>query len=248
MKRLKNINVEYISLVRMPANGFDLILKNSNAKSFNITKYDEERKVAYGIVYAPEDLDSQGEFADRYEIEKAAYNFMKSGRLKNVDINHNFEPVNCYVCESWLVKDGDPYFYNKPGAWAVGIKVEDDDIWNALKAGELTGISMAGNAEKEDIIDGDSVIKGFFDIFKKFLKGNLKEAKDMEEIKKFEERLNKSEEQSKQQFEDLKKCIEEIKVQFSQINELSERLSSLEKSRKTEDKQEVKKSISEEIL
>lgn len=157
-KRLKNIVVEFISLVTMPATGLPLILKDEQAKAtlFELTKADEDRQVAYGVVYAPGMLDSQNEFTDAEEIESAAYRFMKNKKLDQVDQNHDFKPLaGAYVAESWIVKMGDVWFGDLPGAWAVGIKVDDDDIWARLKTGELWGFSMAGLAEREEVTSPD---------------------------------------------------------------------------------------------
>ena len=151
--RLKNIEIDFISLVAMPANGMPLILKRHGSRIFKLEKMDEERQVAYGIVYAPDTVDSQNDFTDRYEIEKAAYQFMKTKRVDNIDSNHDFKPITgSYIAESWLVKDGDPWFGGDlEGAWAVGIKIEDAAIWKALKQGEYWGLSMAGKAEREAV-------------------------------------------------------------------------------------------------
>jgi hypothetical protein len=154
-KRLKNLEVEYISLVAAPATGLPLILKNEQAKAtlFELQKTDDERQVAYGVVYAPGVIDSQGDFADAIEIESAAYRFMKAKRVEQVDENHNFQAIDgAYVAESWLVKEGDPWFGFLPGAWAVGVKVDNADVWERLKKGELWGFSMAGQAEREEVM------------------------------------------------------------------------------------------------
>ncbi|MHC1578112.1 MAG: XkdF-like putative serine protease domain-containing protein, partial [Candidatus Methanospirareceae archaeon] len=53
-------------------------------------------------------------------------------------------------CESWLTRKGDPLFPDKPeGSWAVGIKIEDENLWEECKAGKLTGLSLAGVSKVE---------------------------------------------------------------------------------------------------
>lgn len=149
--RLKNLDVQWISLVRNPANGLPLLLKDANAKPFRVLKTDEARRMVYGIVYAPDVVDSQGDFADRFEIERAAHAFLKANRSAQVDANHEFEALpSAYVAESWIVRAADPEFADwLPNAWAVGVKIEDEALWNAVKAGEYSGLSLAGNAERE---------------------------------------------------------------------------------------------------
>lgn len=150
MAKLKELSVTFLSLVATPATGKGLTLKakeGQRAQVFEIAKADDERMVAYGIVYAPDQEDAHGDTADAETIRKACYEFMREGRLKNIDTEHSFTTEMAFVCESWLVRKGDELFPKEPeGAWAVGIRVGDPDLWNKLKSGELTGISLAGIA------------------------------------------------------------------------------------------------------
>lgn len=135
-KRLKDIKITHISLVKEGANGKSFIYKGEDGYFCNvqIAKSDEEKGVVYGIVYSPDEIDSQGDSATKEEIEKAAFLFMKNLNINNVDKNHDFKPVGAFVCESWIVKSGDPLFgEEKVGSWAVGIKLESDDLKTAVK-------------------------------------------------------------------------------------------------------------------
>lgn len=154
MAKLNDLSVSFLSLVKTPATGKGLTLKSikpgQRADVFEITKTDDERMVAYGIVYAPDQEDAHGDTASAETIRKAAYEFMREARLKNIDTEHSFTNEMAYVCESWLVRKGDELFPDEPeGAWAVGIRIGDPDIWQRLKAGDLTGISLAGIARVE---------------------------------------------------------------------------------------------------
>lgn len=148
LSRLTQLSVSFISLVRTPATGKGLTLKSDGrAQTIRIVKADDERMMAYGIVYAPDEVDSHGDTADSATIRRAAYEFMREGRAKNVDREHSFAPETHYVAESWLLRAGDPMFPDEPeGAWAVGIQIGDPDVWADLKSGALTGISLAGIA------------------------------------------------------------------------------------------------------
>ncbi len=151
MAELLTLSVDFISLVKTPATGKGLVLKSAQngqrPQVFSITKMIEDRMVAYGVVYAPGQIDSQGDHAGADAIRKAAYEFMREKRVENIDAEHSFNSEQAYVAESWLVRKGDELFGEEPeGAWAVGIQVADPDIWNMLKSGELTGLSLAGVA------------------------------------------------------------------------------------------------------
>lgn len=156
MPRLSNIAITHISLVKAGANKKSIIYKSSDeeplyVKDILIKKSDDEQGIVYGIVYAPEQKDTDGDFASADEIIKAAYSFMKERNTTNVDKQHSFENVEAFVAESWIVKENDPVFPDEPvGSWAVAIKLESDELKKAVKNGDITGLSMAGTAIKKE--------------------------------------------------------------------------------------------------
>lgn len=151
MPKLADLDVEFISLVKRPANGRRIILRGAaGAREFAIVKADAKLHRVYGIVYAPESVDSQGDWTDAETIRRAADAWMLSGRAMNVDREHDFSSLPAFVAESWLVRSGDPLFPSeKEGAWAVGIQVQDAALWDAIEAGEVEGLSLAGTARLE---------------------------------------------------------------------------------------------------
>jgi hypothetical protein len=154
-KQLTNLDIQFISLVEKGANKRSFILKDKDGFAIDvpIVKVDDEKGIAYGIVYAPGDLDAQGDFAKAIDIEKAAHNFVASGRSANIDVQHNFEKSGAQVVESWIVKDQD--IFEDVGAWAVGVKLTDELV-KAAKDGKLNAFSMAGTATR---IETDAVGK-----------------------------------------------------------------------------------------
>ncbi len=156
MRKLKKIDVNFISLVDKGANRKKLIFKSipeivkSLTKTLLIRKIDDEQRMVFCIVYSPDEIDAQGDFASAEVIKEAAYNFMRCARTNNVDKQHDFIPDEGFVAESWIVKENDPVFPEEPtGSWAVGIKVENDETWQLVKNGEITGLSLAGLAVTE---------------------------------------------------------------------------------------------------
>lgn len=165
-RKLKNINVKFVSLVDKGANGKDIILKTAedigkSLKTIVLAKTDKVKKMVYGIVYAPGEEDSQGDFSTAEEIEKASQLFMKSMRIQNIDKQHNMEVQKAFVAENWIVRKGDEYF-NEVGAWAVGIKIEDEELWKACESGEIGGLSLFGYAETEEDADLTATEKSLF--------------------------------------------------------------------------------------
>lgn len=156
-KLLTGINITHISLVKSGANKKEIIYKSSDktpeyVKQILIKKSDDEEGVVYGIVYAPNEVDTDDEYTNADEIKKAAYSFMKNKNTANVDKDHTFDIEKAFVAQSWIIKANDAVFPDEPeGSWAVAIQLEDEELIKAVKDGEIAGISMAGTATKEEV-------------------------------------------------------------------------------------------------
>jgi hypothetical protein len=193
MPELRDLTVDWISLVKRPANGRGLVLRSANGRErpgreVRLLRMDDEQMRAYGIVYAPDDVDSQGDWASANTIRQAADRFMRDGLSRQVDAEHNFRESGHYVAESWIVRGSDPLFPSeKPGAWAVAVQVTDPIEWAGLKSGERTGLSLAGSATvdadsaatKWDSDEARAVLDFFKQLFSK--KQQPAEAQDMTE-------------------------------------------------------------------
>ena len=157
---LVGLKVQFISLVSNPANKRQFIIKALKGqqgyvvvqKSVRIIKANRRRRMVYGVVLAPDELDGEKDTISVEEIEKAAYAFMQAGRNQQVDSDHDGEAGKGFVAESWSLRTGDPLFAEEPeGAWTVGIKVTDAETWTRVEKGELTGFLVAGLAKRTPV-------------------------------------------------------------------------------------------------
>jgi hypothetical protein len=162
MYRLTNIDVSVLSLVTKGVNKKKIIFKSpapplqpTLTKLIPIAKIDDEQHMVYGIVYSPDEVDTDGHTATAAEIKKASENFMKSGRTKAVDKQHNYKTNEGFVAENWITKKGDPLFPDDPvGSWAVRIKVEKQETWSSVstvryrlkKSANRAGLRMVKNS------------------------------------------------------------------------------------------------------
>lgn len=109
---------------------------------------DEEQRIVWAEVYAPNRPDSDTEYMDAEGIRKMAYDFMSRMGLDQIDSGHDNQLVaGCCVVESFIARKGDPDFIE--GAWVVGVHIPDDDTWAKVKKGELNGFSMEAMVNKE---------------------------------------------------------------------------------------------------
>lgn len=106
-------------------------------------KSDDEQRVVLAEVYAPNDLDTQGDFMLPEDVRELAYAFLpaliRRGDL-GIDVWHDERTGRAEIVESFIARKGDPDFVE--GAWVLGVRVLDSGLWRAIKAGEYLGYSM----------------------------------------------------------------------------------------------------------
>lgn len=163
--KLVDTVVNFISLVGDAANERVFLIKRKDVhmdgnwtKFVAITKVDEFKHLVYGTVYAPDDTDAHGDYMDAATIRKMGEDFLRAGRANNIDVEHDEKTAAGGLSESWIVKAGDSMFPNeKVGAWVVAIKVDNDEIWDKVLAGELKGLSLGGFAYSEPVVPDENL-------------------------------------------------------------------------------------------
>lgn len=157
---ITDAKISFVSLVDKAANKRRFLLtKQEDGKAAfttygRIVKADADNHYVTGVVYEPMTEDVHGNYMTEDEITKACYWFTKNGN--KVDLQHSFEPLpNATVVENWVAKadydiDGEAI---KKGTWLMTVEVADDEIWDGIEKGEITGFSMGGlgNYSEEDV-------------------------------------------------------------------------------------------------
>lgn len=148
---ITDAKIQFVSLVDKAANRKQfLITKADDGKATfqtfgRIVKADQENHYLTGVVYEPLVEDAHGNFMTEEEITKAAYYFTKNSG--NIDVQHSFEPLeSAIVVENWVAKadfkiDKEEI---KKGTWLMTVEVSDEDVWEAVQKGDITGFSMGG--------------------------------------------------------------------------------------------------------
>lgn len=105
----------------------------------------KDDQVVYGEVYVPDRIDTDHETMTAEEVEKMAWEFLSTGKISKIDIQHDLSESGCMVVESFIARKGwTPWV---EGSWVMGVKCTDD-IWKAVKSGELNGFSFYGTSKK----------------------------------------------------------------------------------------------------
>lgn len=84
-------------------------------------------------------------------IAQIAEKFMKQARTNETNVDHQEKlDAGSYLFESWIVENIEDkaitqYGFDVPiGTWVGKMRVEDDDVWQKVKSGELKGLSVEG--------------------------------------------------------------------------------------------------------
>ena len=153
-----------ISLVEAPAIESDFVaLAKDEAEKMQVFLESEEKHMLYGAALIPDkDIyrnNGENEFYINFSkesIEKMSQDFMKEYRQYEIKTDHEDVANEVCVVESWLVSDSykdksNALGINVPeGTWMVGLKVNNIDTWERVKAGELKGFSVESMISLEE--------------------------------------------------------------------------------------------------
>ena len=188
-----------ISMVTEPAIEVDYVALEKQ-DDVEVKLSSDERHICYGPALIPnKDIyrnNGEQEFYINFtedSIVKMSQEFMKDYRQHEVNLQHEDDADEVFVCESWVVED--PYKdkanalgFNVPsGTWMIGMKVNNIEVWDKVKSGELKGFSVESAIRLEEFEkqNNDNMDKTNEEMFFERLKNVLKEffSKKEEETK-----------------------------------------------------------------
>jgi len=138
----------------------------SNMNAFSIV--DTEKRILVGPAMIPNKMMPRKDFAtdsiyfvyfSSETIEKLQRKFMTDKLIDATNVEHKEKMLeDVTVVESWIVEDENydkqkKYGYNTPiGSWMVMMKINNDEIWNKVKSGELKGFSVQGYFSEKKVV------------------------------------------------------------------------------------------------
>ena len=105
-----------------------------------------EYHYVFGEVYAPLQVDTDGEAMAAGDIQKMAHDFIAAGMVNAIDREHNHIECGAEVVESFIARKGDPDY--SEGAWVLGVRMKDGPVWEAVKSGDINGFSVDALVKK----------------------------------------------------------------------------------------------------
>ena len=171
VKKIKKYKVgidsetEAISMVTEPAIESDFVFLSKDKAIVKEAFSTDEKHMVYGAVLRPDfpiyRNDGENEYYLEFtseSIERMARDYMMNYRQGNVTIQHEEYANEVFMVESWIKQDMDKdksvsvgLDKSLPiGTWFCGFYVNNNDIWERIKSGELKGFSVEAMIDLED--------------------------------------------------------------------------------------------------
>lgn len=159
-----------ISLVDQPAIEENFVALAAQEVEFKVV--DEERRIVVGFALVPEKriLRLMGGkkfniYFTKETVAQAAEDFMKKMMLKKFTTDHEEKVDGITVIESWVVEDAKhdkSNLYNlnaKGGEWVLMSKIDNDAVWNEVKAGKFKGYSIEARFDGFEQLQSKTILE-----------------------------------------------------------------------------------------
>jgi hypothetical protein len=154
----QELAIDAISLVSAPAIEEDFVFFGKEKNNLTLAKVDEEKRMLVSPALIPNkqifryDPNTDSDYYVYFSpetVRQASELYLKHNNHHKATYQHQDRVSGVLTVESWI-KEGDMdkskmYGYDLPnGTWFVKMKIENDELWNKIKEGELKGLSIEG--------------------------------------------------------------------------------------------------------
>jgi hypothetical protein len=154
----EELAIDAISLVSAPAIEQDFVYFGKEKNNLTFAKVDEEKRMLVSPALIPNkqifryDPNTDSEYYVYFSpdtVRKASELYLKHNNHHKATYEHQDRVSGVLTVESWI-KEGDMdkskmYGFDLPnGTWFVKMKINNDDLWQKVKEGELKGLSIEG--------------------------------------------------------------------------------------------------------
>jgi len=154
----QELAIDAISLVSAPAIEQDFVYFGKEKNNLTFAKVDEEKRMLVSPALIPNkqifryDPNTNSEYYVYFSpetVRKASELYLKHNNHHKATYEHKDRISGVLTVESWI-KEGDMdksklYGFDLPnGTWFVKMKIQNEDLWNKIKSGELKGLSIEG--------------------------------------------------------------------------------------------------------
>jgi len=155
----EELAIDAISLVSAPAIEQDFVYFGKEKNNLTFAKVDDEKRMLVSPALIPNkqifryDPNTDSEYYVYFSpdtVRKASELYLKHNNHHKATYEHQDRVSGVLTTESWIIEDTKMdksrlYGYNLPkGTWMVSMKINNDDLWQKVKDGELKGLSIEG--------------------------------------------------------------------------------------------------------
>jgi len=148
--------IDAISVVMSPAIESNFI--HLSKHEILLKEVDAEKRILMGAALIPnkqiyrkndKTKDEYYIYFSEATIRKASELFLMNANQNNSTLEHSQKLKGMSVVESWIIEGQNDksknYGFDLPqGTWMISMKVNNDEIWNKVKLGEVKGFSIEG--------------------------------------------------------------------------------------------------------
>jgi hypothetical protein len=148
--------IHAVSVVHSPAIEENFIALSKH--EIELKEIDAEKKILMGAALVPNKqilrADKDGKpyyiYFSEDTVKKASELFLMRSNQNNATYEHETKLSGLSVVESWIIEDekqdkSAKYGFSLPkGTWMISMKVNNEDVWNDVKAGKVKGFSIEG--------------------------------------------------------------------------------------------------------
>ena len=154
----QELAIDAISLVTAPAIESEFVFFGKEKNNLTFAKVDEEKRMLISPALIPNkqifrhDPNTDSDYYvyfSKQTVQKASELYLKHNNHHKATYQHQDRVSGVLTVESWI-KEGDSdksklYGYDLPnGTWFVKMKIENDELWQEIKSGNLRGLSIEG--------------------------------------------------------------------------------------------------------
>jgi len=155
----QDLAIDCLSLVNSPAIEENWVFMNKAKNNLTLAKIDSEKKEIISPALIPDkniyryDADTDSDFYvyfSKATVKQASQLYLKNNNHHKATLEHSERVAGVLAIESWIIENPKMdksalYGFNLPkGTWMVKLKIENSDLWDKVKDGDLKGISIEG--------------------------------------------------------------------------------------------------------
>ena len=155
----QELAIDAISLVSAPAIEQDFVFFGKEKNNLTFAKIDEDKRMLVSPALIPDkqifrhDPNTDSDYYVYFSkdtVRQASELYLRNNNHHKATHEHSERVSVVLTVESWIIDDtkmdkSNLYGFSLPkGTWMVKMRIDNDELWNKIKSGELKGLSIEG--------------------------------------------------------------------------------------------------------